>query len=344
MSIIQLPTDDGGLTQRQRAFGMIFDGLQGMQDRKDKQDGKLQTRRQQAFEYGNQLAKQGIDPAKYQDNLSQFVETGDTSVLSPISSVFAEKAQEQINYDREQQRLDRAFKAQDRELDTQIKRQKLAIDKKAAELGPEPKQNQFQAAGFVKRAELAEKELANLPGGYGTKWYQGVTGSDWMPDAFKSEDQKKFDQTQRNFISAVLRKESGAAIGDDEYEREQKKYFPLAGDSEAVLAQKARARQQAMNNLKAEAGNAYDRIANVEIPEESEYAQGSIPKGLATVSMPSGTSGAEIPYRPNAGNLPGALNMEAVANDENFQRELVSPERVQARRLRLDELRAKAGR
>lgn len=344
MSVIQLASDDGGATKRARALSMVLGGLKDMQAREDNQKAQTQTRRQQAFQYGNELAKQGIDPSQYKENLNQFVETGDTQALSPISSAFSERAKEQREYDREQKRLDRAYQTQDRDLDRQLKQQKLASARREAELGPEPKQNQYQAAGFVKRAELAEKELANLDSDYGTDWYQGITGSDLFPEAFKSEDQKKFDQTQRNFISAVLRKESGAAIGDDEYDREQKKYFPMPGDSAEVLAQKKRARQQAMANLRAEAGSAYNRIASVEIPEGVPNQPGGTPAGMTAVNMPSWAAEAGIPHVPNAGQIPGAINMEAVASDPNLQQQIISPERAKARSARLAELRAKAGR
>ncbi|WP_288982143.1 hypothetical protein [uncultured Flavobacterium sp.] len=47
-----------------------------------------------------------------------------------------------------------------------------------------------------------------------------------LPDIAKSQNQKEYDAYKLDFITAVLRKESGAAIGKDEYAREEKKYFP----------------------------------------------------------------------------------------------------------------------
>ena len=69
-----------------------------------------------------------------------------------------------------------------------------------------------------------------------------------------SPEQQQVDQSRRNFISAVLRKESGAAIGVDEYKNEERKYFPQAGDTDKVIQQKQKARELAIEALKAQAG------------------------------------------------------------------------------------------
>lgn len=69
-----------------------------------------------------------------------------------------------------------------------------------------------------------------------------------------NEQQQQVEQARRNFVSAVLRKESGAAIGVDEYKNEERKYFPQAGDSDKVIQQKQKARELAIEALKAQAG------------------------------------------------------------------------------------------
>jgi hypothetical protein len=69
-----------------------------------------------------------------------------------------------------------------------------------------------------------------------------------------NENQQNYAQAKENFITANLRKESGAAIGQGEFVREDRKYFPQAGDSPAVLAQKQKARQTAIQAMKIQAG------------------------------------------------------------------------------------------
>jgi hypothetical protein len=69
-----------------------------------------------------------------------------------------------------------------------------------------------------------------------------------------SAQQQQVNQAKRNFITAVLRQESGAAIADSEFETEDKKYFPQLNDSEAVIKQKANARNLAIKTMIAQAG------------------------------------------------------------------------------------------
>jgi hypothetical protein len=69
-----------------------------------------------------------------------------------------------------------------------------------------------------------------------------------------SPEQQQVQQAKNNFITAILRKESGAAIGQDEFAREDQKYFPQRGDSDAVLAQKKQARQTAIRAMEIQAG------------------------------------------------------------------------------------------
>ena len=63
------------------------------------------------------------------------------------------------------------------------------------------------------------------------------------------ENEQKVDQAQRNFINAILRRESGASIHDSEFENARKQYFPQQGDSEAVLAQKKANRELVIKSL-----------------------------------------------------------------------------------------------
>jgi hypothetical protein len=79
-----------------------------------------------------------------------------------------------------------------------------------------------------------------------------------------SPEQQQVQQAKLNFITAVLRKESGAAIGSDEFDKEDKKYFPQRGDSDAVLAQKRQARQTAIRTMEIQAGPGAKEIKNFE--------------------------------------------------------------------------------
>jgi hypothetical protein len=69
-----------------------------------------------------------------------------------------------------------------------------------------------------------------------------------------SEQQQMYQQAKTNFITAVLRKESGATIQPSEFKTEDEKYFPQAGDTAGVLKQKQKARELAIEAMKIQAG------------------------------------------------------------------------------------------
>lgn len=69
-----------------------------------------------------------------------------------------------------------------------------------------------------------------------------------------SATQQQFNQAKSNFITAILRKESGAAIGQDEFEREDQKYFPQINDGPKVIKQKSDARKLAIKAMAIQAG------------------------------------------------------------------------------------------
>ena len=69
-----------------------------------------------------------------------------------------------------------------------------------------------------------------------------------------STTQQQVNQAKSNFITAVLRKESGAVISDSEFAREDEKYFPQINDNPEVVKQKARARRLAIESMKIQAG------------------------------------------------------------------------------------------
>jgi hypothetical protein len=69
-----------------------------------------------------------------------------------------------------------------------------------------------------------------------------------------SENDQLVEQAQRNFINAVLRQDSGAAINAGEWANAQRQYFAQPNDKPAVIAQKAKNRATAIEALKVGAG------------------------------------------------------------------------------------------
>lgn len=79
----------------------------------------------------------------------------------------------------------------------------------------------------------------------------------------KSEDMQSYQQAQRNFLNAILRRESGAVISPSEFKEGRQQYFPQPGDKPAVLAQKKANRDLVMQNFVKSSGKAFVPYAGV---------------------------------------------------------------------------------
>jgi hypothetical protein len=75
----------------------------------------------------------------------------------------------------------------------------------------------------------------------------------WKPNAVKSSARQKFEQSARQFVNAVLRRESGATITDPEFINKYAELIPEGGDRAGVIEQKKAARDAAILTI-AEAG------------------------------------------------------------------------------------------
>ena len=76
-----------------------------------------------------------------------------------------------------------------------------------------------------------------------------------VPNVMKSSDQQQYESLKKNFITAVLRQESGAAISSGEFDNEEKKYFPQPGDTQDTVKQKQDARNMAIRTMYEKAGS-----------------------------------------------------------------------------------------
>lgn len=285
------------ITPRQQAFQQ---GLNQLMQAGDQAFNLMaqneQTRRQRAFEAfktGQELSKQGLDVTpEIQGQINEAYQSGDYGNLGNIFSqardmqkqsqfqqlenqraLEAQKLAEQRQYEQsklaEQRAFDLSKQQRQQEFDLgkmESQREfqtKLAQIKDSTKEQKRPGEGEFKAAGFAKRARLAQEGLRRLSPDVGT----GIIENIPLPSLFKGEERKQYENTKNNFISAVLRKESGAAISDQEFEREEAKYFPQPGDNEQTLAQKEQLREQAILNLEAEGSRAMPLIKTAATPD-----------------------------------------------------------------------------
>lgn len=118
-----------------------------------------------------------------------------------------------------------------------------------------PTADQMKAATFADRTRESHAILNDVESQFISSDPRNLLGG-LAPNVFKSEDRQKFEQAKRNFINAVLRRESGAAIAPSEFESADLQYFAQPGDTPSVLEQKRRNRETAINGLLREAGPA----------------------------------------------------------------------------------------
>jgi hypothetical protein len=74
--------------------------------------------------------------------------------------------------------------------------------------------------------------------------------------------QQQVEQAQRNFVNAVLRQESGAAVNESEFNNAKKQYFPQPGDSKEVIEQKRLNRQTAIQSFEVAAGPGMKKVSS----------------------------------------------------------------------------------
>lgn len=111
----------------------------------------------------------------------------------------------------------------------------------------------------------------------------------------QSGEQQQVEQAQRDFINAVLRRESGAAIADSEFANARQQYFPQVGDSPEVIAQKRKNREIATAGVLAEVPDSEKRVSQVlGAANNAPAAQGTSPAG-APVQVTDAASYQALP-------------------------------------------------
>jgi hypothetical protein len=110
--------------------------------------------------------------------------------------------------------------------------------------------------GFYMRANEADQKLQAGEPEMAGKGLGGQAYYALAPNWAQTKSNQAYKTAQRQFTEARLRKDSGAAIPDHEFESDAKMYFPQPGDDKTVLAQKAAARKTILRTLRIASGNA----------------------------------------------------------------------------------------
>ena len=124
---------------------------------------------------------------------------------------------------------------------------------------PKLTEGQANANIYATRMEASNAILDNLEN-EGTDFWAHLTGQvPLVGNYFQTPEYRQYEQAQRDFINATLRKESGAVISPEEFENGKKQYFPQPGDDPATIAQKRRNRITAMQSIREASGPLADK-------------------------------------------------------------------------------------
>jgi len=178
-------------------------------------------------------------------------------------------------------------------------------DKMANGPASQATEGERKSSGFLKRAINAENSYVKV-GDIGPRSLVGDALFNIAPNVLNSlpavvgnsPDRQKADQSQREFIAAILRYDLGAAIPGPEYISAAKIYYPAPGDSDSVIAQKAQARKVAIEGLRDASGI----MASLTSEADGEVKKPSLTGGLPTstdVELRINSSDGDQPYNRN---------------------------------------------
>lgn len=189
-----------------------------------------------------------------------------------------------------------AAQANDRralELDIAKKRAEMELKRQEAgsgnpyAAGGSFNEGQGKAASFADRMAEAEDILRQTEGvNSGVSGGAGGLVTDMLPAAASNivsgKDRQRHVQARRDFVNAILRRESGAAISQSEFDNAAMQYFVQPGDDEATIAQKRANRATAIKGLMREAGPSYKPPAAWADPNASQApAQATKPQAAS---------------------------------------------------------------
>ena len=151
-----------------------------------------------------------------------------------------------------------------REEGIELRRQGLDLERMKLNAEKMPTGSQEQANLYARRAASSDKIISDLESEYSPLAinFKESVGKTWIfgglleagVNQTLSLNSQRADQAQRDFINAVLRRESGAVISDAEFANARKQYFPQSGDKSELLMQKRANRQIEIDGIRQSSG------------------------------------------------------------------------------------------
>lgn len=206
-----------------------------------------------------------------------------------------------------------------------------------------PTEFQTKDGLFYNRMLTSERQYRDTPAGDRDA---RTTPGQWLHETapnvdatFNSSGRVSSDNAARDWIAASLRVESGAAIGPKEYDNQYRIFFPMPGDTETQIREKAIKRHQAMLGFKVGAGPLAPEIEaqyksqfGDKMPWDIPILPGDEQKKDANGNPIAATAGGDNGGGNNGGpNLPGKITFdgppnawEQAANDQENSQHVAS--------------------
>lgn len=190
-------------------------------------------------------------------------------------------------------------------LENRIKKERFQLDKMERELAADQKggvaqkmlrgasESEKKASSFARRMNDSAATLSDLESridptnrviGY-ISGGKGITSE--AANRLANADEQAYASAASDFVTAQLRQESGAAIGQDEFDRKYREFFPMPGDDPGQIELKRERRQAASGDMRNLSGGLYDALYGedvqaVEQPQSQQYTEGQTAKNPQT--------------------------------------------------------------
>lgn len=139
---------------------------------------------------------------------------------------------------------------------------RMKVTDNKAKAQPKFTEGQTKDAGWADRMATAEGNIATATNPASpdatrpNRWLNKIWSDD--DNLMNSKGWQLYKQAKTEWIMALLRKDTGAAISQQEYEDADRTYFPQPGESDEVAQAKALSRKRVQESLAAGSGGAYD--------------------------------------------------------------------------------------
>jgi len=156
---------------------------------------------------------------------------------------------------------------------------------------PTLNEQEGQAARYSARMNYNQKILTDTEKAGFNPTAISTTLQGFLPNRFQPEQRQIYNSAKQNWIAAVLRKESGAAIAAKEYKDADRQYFPQDGDAPSVVKQKQALRELAEEEMTKSIGPSAPDRAHPAAPGAAPAA----PANTSTETPVSVNTPAEAP-------------------------------------------------